>query len=119
MNVTRADLEWAERQGTLASGQAGALWDALQGRVSDRPRFDAAHVAYYFGALIVIGAMGWFMTTAWEQLGGIGLFVIALGYAAAFVLTGRALWDRAHLVVPGGLLFTMAVCMTPLAVYGL
>jgi hypothetical protein len=119
MKVSKADLEWAEHQGILAPEQVGALWNALQARAPDHPRFDAAHVAYYFGALIVIGAMGWFMTTAWEQLGGLGLSAIALAYAAAFVLTGRTLWDREHLIVPGGLLFTMAVCMTPLVVYGL
>jgi len=119
MKITKADLEWAERQGILAPQQVGALWEALQAHSPERPRFDAPHVAYYFGALIVIGAMGWFMTTAWEQLGGFGLFAIALAYAAAFVLTGRTLWDRQHLIVPGGLLYTMAVCMTPLAVYGL
>jgi len=40
-------------------------------------------------------------------------------YAVSFWLAGRTLWDRNRLVIPGGLLFTMAVCMTPLAVYGL
>ena len=119
MRITKSDLEWAERQGVLAPQQAGVLWDALLSHSPERPRFDAPHVAYYFGALIVIGAMGWFMTTAWEQLGGVGLFAIALAYAAAFVLTGRTLWERERLIVPGGLLYTMAVCMTPLAVYGI
>ncbi len=84
-----------------------------------RARFDAAHVAYYFGALLVIGAMGWFMSTAWEALGGGGIFVIAATYAVCFWLAGQTLWDRNGLIIPGGLLFTMAVCMTPLAVYGL
>ena len=82
-------------------------------------RFDFAHVAYYFGALLVIGAMGWFMTTAWEPFGGAGMCAIATGYAIGFWLAGRTLWDRNGLIIPGGLLFTMAVCMTPLAVYGL
>jgi hypothetical protein len=63
--------------------------------------------------------MGWFMTKAWEGLGGAGLFTVALGYAVCFVLAGRALWDRLGLRVPGGLLFTMAVGMTPLATYGI
>ena len=119
MKITKTDLEWAAAQQILTPEQADALWTALDGRSSDRPRFDAAHVAYYFGALIVIGAMGWFMTRAWESVGGFGLFAIALAYATAFVLTGRTLWDRERLIVPGGLLFTMAVCMTPLGVYGL
>src|SRR5207244_2586927 len=68
--------------------------------------------------LIVIGAMGWFMTEAWERFGGGGIFLIAVAYATGFVLAGRVLWKRERLI-PGGLLVTMAVCTTPLAIYGL
>src|SRR5882672_4543506 len=118
MRITRDDLA-AASDGLISGQQADALWVALQGRNTNRARFDAPNVAYYFGALIVIGAMGWFMTKAWEQFGGFELFLIAVAYAAAFVLAGRTLWDRHGLRVPGGLLFTVAVAMTPLAVYGL
>ncbi len=97
--------------------QAEALWGALE-READRPRFDLPNVAYYFGALVVISAMGWFMTEAWERLGGGGILLISLAYAGAFLMAGRALWRREGLRVPGGLLVTLAVCMTPLAVYG-
>jgi hypothetical protein len=119
MKITKGDLEWAASVGVISPQQADELWAALCRRTTGRQRFDAAHVAYYFGALLVIAAMGWFMTTAWESLGGGGLFLIALLYAVFFVLAGRALWDRQGLRVPGGLLYTMAVFMTPLAVYGL
>lgn len=119
MKISRNDLRWALDQGLLESGQDHELWDALQQRTAGQPRFDVAHVAYYFGALLVIGAMGWFMTEAWEGFGGLGLFLIAAAYALAFILTGRTLWDERGLRIPGGLLFTMAVCMTPLAIYGL
>jgi len=119
MNISREDLRWAADKGHLNPGQDEALWRALQSRTADKPRFDAANVAYYAGALIVIGAMGWFMTKAWEGLGGAGIFTVALCYAICFVLAGRMLWDKLGLRVPGGLLFTMAVGMTPLATYGI
>jgi hypothetical protein len=119
MKITNEDLRWAASRGIVSPEQARELWDQLGQRLSSRPRFDAANVAYYLGALIVISAMGWFVTEAWERVGGLGLFAIAAAYAAAFVLAGRTLWDRNSLVTPGGLLFVMAVCMTPLAVYGL
>lgn len=119
MNISREDLRWAAEKGVLNPGQDEALWKALGERGADKPKFEAAHVAYYAGALIVIGAMGWFMTTAWEPLGGLGLTAIALIYAVGFVLAGRWLWDRLGQRVAGGLLFTMAVGMTPLATYGL
>ncbi len=91
----------------------------LEAHYKERPRFDLPHVAYYFGALIVISAMGWFMTEAWEKFGGGGIFIISTVYALCFVLAGRMLWHQQGLKIPGGLLFTMAVGMTPLAIYGL
>lgn len=118
MKITREDLRWAADQGHLSPGQDTALWTALETRTAARPRFDAPNVAYYAGALLVLGSMGWFMTLAWESLPGIALTFIAATYAAVFVFSGRWVWDRLALRVPGGLLFTMAVGMTPLATYG-
>lgn len=103
----------------LQPGQDEALWQHLAKAGENRPRFDLANVAYYGGALIVIGAMGWFMGRAWEAFGGAGIFAIATTYAVAFSIAGRWLWDQLSLRVPGGLLFTMAVSMTPLATYGI
>jgi hypothetical protein len=119
MKVYKDDFRWAVEQGLITLEQAEALWEALSNRESDRPRFDFANVAYYLGALIVISAMGWFMNLTWESFGGGGIFLVASLYALCFILAGRTLWFRQNLKVPGGLLFTIAVCMTPLALYGL
>ena len=119
MRIAKKDLEWAASRGVIDDAQAEALWRALTERSADRPKFDLIHVAYYFGALLVIGAMGWFMGTAWEAFGGGGIFLISAAYAAAFLVIGSMVWQHGGLRVPGGLLITMAVCMTPLAIYGL
>ncbi|HET8578837.1 MAG TPA: DUF2157 domain-containing protein [Methylomirabilota bacterium] len=119
MNVSRRDLEWAASQGIITPHDADTLWSALESRVGGRSRFDLAHVAYYFGAMVVISAMAWFMTQAWERFGGGGILLISLVYATCFALAGRTLYFVQNLRVPGGLLFTVAVWMTPLAVYGL
>lgn len=133
MEISRADLEQAVSRGLLTRHQADELWTELERRAAARasapsapaaaarvrPRFDFVHVAYYFGALIVIGAMGWFMNVGWEKLGGGGIFAISCAYGASFVAAGRTLWRKEDLRTPGGLLVTMAVGMTPLAVYGL
>ena len=95
------------------------MWAGLQMRKSDKPQFDMPHMLYYFGAMIVISAMAWFMTEAWELFGGGGILVISSLYAICFVLAGNNLWFEKKQRVPGGLLHTMAVCMTPLAIYGL
>jgi hypothetical protein len=119
VKISEEDLNWAADQGLISQEQANQLWGAFSSRESTSSPFDLAHVAYYFGALVVISAMGWFMTLGWERFGGGGIFLISCVYALLFALTGRTLWYKENLVVPGGLLFTLAVWMTPLAVYGL
>ena len=118
MKIVRKDLGLAVAKGIITESQADAVWQTLEVPSAVRPQFDGAHVAYYFGALIVISAMGWFMTLAWEKFGGGGICAISAIYALAFSLAGRTLW-RQQLKVPGGLLVTMAVWMTPLGIYGL
>jgi hypothetical protein len=112
------DLEAAVGADILTEPQAQRLWDALAARASTRPRFDAAHVAYYGGAVIVLAAMGWLLTEAWDALNGFAVALIAAAYGAAFWRAGESLW-RKGLTTPGGLLFTIAVWMTPLAIHGL
>jgi hypothetical protein len=121
VKLSKDDLGWAASQGVITPEQAEKLWTALETREAAGPgaRFDLAHVAYYFGALIVISAMGYFLGQAWDAYGGQGIFGLAVTYAFVFILAGRTLYFRRKLRTPGGLLFTMAVCMTPIAVYGL
>jgi len=118
MNITQDDLRAAAAQHGLSDPQADALWETLAKRPGTTQPFDAAHVAYYFGAFVVISAMAWFVTDAWDSLSGVGIGVIALLYAFVFAIAGEQAWSRYQLRVPGGLLFTLAVWMTPLVIYG-
>src|SRR3954471_16257019 len=81
--------------------------------------FDLAHVLWYAGALIVMGAMGLFSTLAFNQMGAGALIATALVDAAAFAAGGHYLWVAKGLRTPGGLLVTVAVAMAPLAIFGL
>lgn len=72
---------------------------------------------YYLGALIVIAAMSWLMNTAWDLFHGFGIFTIAVVYAISFC--GMARYFRDKSVVLSGLFVVLAVCMTPLGVFGL
>ncbi len=119
MRIEEDDLEWAVSKGVIGRLQADALWQALSERAIARPHFGLIVVLYYFGALLVIGAMSWFMTSAWESFGGGGILLISAIYAAIFFGVGAMLFDREGLRIPGGLLVTIGVCMTPLAIYGL
>lgn len=119
MKITRADLERAVSAGVLQPGQDELLWRSLEQQQAGRPRFDAANVIYYAGALVILGAMGWYLTNAWDGLAGWQFTLVAVAYAVVFILAGRYVWDELGLRVPGGLLFTVAVGMTPLALYGI
>src|SRR5881394_1118484 len=112
MQIERDDLDAAVKKQILAVEQAAALWRFLDERSPSRARFTGLNVAYYFGALVVIAAMGWLMTLGFQALGPWAVFGIATGYALAFVAAGMRLWPE--MAIPGGLLYTMAVCMTPL-----
>lgn len=117
LNITKADLDWASSQGVITSKQSDDVWNALQSRVSaNKPQFDFANLAWYFGALLVLVAMGWFMVELVDKFGAGGLLATSIAYTAGFVGFGSKLWFRDGLKVPGGLLFTLAVGMTPLTV---
>jgi hypothetical protein len=118
MKITREDLRSAATAVSLTGEQEEALWQALTRQGQGQQRFDLAHVAYYFGACVMLGAMGRFLTEAWDFLGGAGISTIALIYAVVFIVAGQLAWNRS-LRVAGGLLFTLAVWMTPLVVYGI
>ncbi len=120
VKVSHAKFHESARLSGITSEQADALWSNLQPKAAEfqAPKFDAENVAYYFGALIIIGAMGWFMSNAWDYLDGFGLAVVAIAYATLFYLIGSRFWNTPLRRVPGGLLLTVAVCMTPLAIYG-
>jgi hypothetical protein len=119
MEISRKDLERLAVDGVISGEQADRIWITLESRNPPQARFEVAHVAYYFGALLVIGAMGWFMTRAIEELGGLAIFSVATVYAIVFIVMGALLWKRPALRIPGGLLYTIAVSMVPLMVYGL
>ena len=124
MHFTDQDLRAAVSAGALDANRLNPLLDFLNGRAADSPvapapRFDLAHLLWYAGALIVMGAMGLFSTLAFSAMGGYALAATALAYAVVFTAAGHYLWHHKNLRVPGGLLIAIAVSMAPLAVYGI
>jgi hypothetical protein len=92
MRLDENDLKRAAAATGLSAEQAQALWKQLQERSETEAHFEPAHVAYYLGALLVIGAMGWFMTNGWDSFSGVELFAIAAGYAVVFLAAAQVLW---------------------------
>ncbi|KAF1052347.1 MAG: hypothetical protein GAK43_01972 [Stenotrophomonas maltophilia] len=118
MSITCQDLARAVAAGILQPGQDQRLLAFLETQNPERPSFQLAHVAYYFGAVLIIAAMGWLLTEAWMNIGDIALLLIAVVYMGLFTLTGLNLWKR-NLQIPGGLLGAVAVSLTPLLVFAL
>lgn len=130
MQITKEALIAAVKSGLITEDQSIKLWDYLVQRDQlnpkevvldqdyERPRFSLGHVLYYLGGLIVIGAMSWFMVSAWELLGGVGIALLTALFAGSFFLVGKNLWAQAEYKIPGGVLVAAAVSMTPLIVYG-
>jgi len=121
---SESDLRAASAAGVLDAAQLARLFAFLGQRAAlapaaTGPRFDVAHLLWYAGALIVIGAMGLFSTLAFSQMGGQALAVTAFVYAGLFWAGGHYLWHTKKLHTPGGLLIAIAVSMAPLAVYGI
>jgi hypothetical protein len=103
----------------LSKEQLEDFWLGIEKRENDSDSTPFAKYLFYFGALIIISAMTWFINLAWELLGGGGLFIIGSLYALAFMGMGALTWNKRGLRIPAGLFITIAVCMVPLTVYGL
>lgn len=119
MQTTKDAFDRAAAETGIAPEQAAALWTRLEQSGAAGPSFNSLNIAYYFGGLVIIGAMTFFFGLAWESVGGLGIFLLALAYGLVFGWLGYYLFLKRTLYVAGGLLTTVAVCMTPLAVYGL
>src|SRR5258708_92690 len=118
MNIRKEELLAAAGQTGITNLQAEKLWNTLLEKSENKSTFDLPNVLYYLGAMIVLSALGWFMGTGWEKFGGAGMMAISLAYALLFIVVGNFLWNREKFKTGGGIFITLAVSMTPLAIYG-
>ena len=63
-----------------------------------------AHILYYLGGLIAIGAMTLFMNRGWELFGGWGIFAISLAYALVGLFFLAYFMKKPGLSIPAGIL---------------
>jgi hypothetical protein len=113
------ELRAARDAGVIDARTLDSLSEFLTARAQpepDRPRFNGVNVLWYLGALIVLGSMGLFSTTAFGLWGLRSLIATAVIYGAAFLAAGAFLWRR-DLRTPGGLLIACAVGMAPLFIF--
>ncbi|PWB31278.1 DUF2157 domain-containing protein [Pseudomonas sp. SDI] len=112
------DLARAVEAGVLNPGQDQALLAFLKRQPAQQASFQLAHVAFYFGALLIMAAMGWLLSEAWMRVGDTALLLIALLYIGALTLGGLLLQRRGQFI-PAGVLGAVAVSIVPLAVFAI
>ncbi|MDR0478950.1 MAG: DUF2157 domain-containing protein [Burkholderiaceae bacterium] len=127
MQLTPSWLAAAVQRGIISDQQAKLLWAFTQEQAGsgadlqtppDAPAFRPAHILYYLGGLVAIGAMTLFMNLGWERFGHVGLLTITVVYAL-FGL-GVTEWLLRHkLRIPAGLTAAFTLVLVPLAVYAL
>ena len=76
------DLARAVDAGLLSAEQEQALLRFLSEQPAQRPGFQLAHVAFYLGALLIMGAMGWLLSEAWMRIGDTALLAVCLLYTS-------------------------------------
>lgn len=124
---SHTDLRAALDAGVIDASTYERLANFLNGRErapgvepsGPAPRFDIVNVLWYMGALIVMGAMSLFSTTAFGLWGPRALMATSIAYGLVFLLAGGYLWRSRGLRTPGGLLVTCAVSMAPLAIFAI
>lgn len=121
---TVTDLRRAAAEGVITSGNAAALLAWASGAhapddAAARPDLERgkglnwASVAYYSGAMLMIGACAWFLGDKWKALGSSGILATTIVYAAVAGTLGIRLRRKGFLTA-GGLLVTVAVSLVPL-----
>lgn len=113
-----SDLTRAVDAGVLDAAQKQALLAFLERQPPRQVSFQLAHVAFYLGALLIMGAMGWLLSEAWMRIGDGALLGIALLYILLLTMGGLAM-HRHGQIIPGGVLAAVAVSIVPLAVFAL
>lgn len=116
--IEARDLARAVDAGILQPGQDQALLAFLRQQPEQRATFQLAHIAFYFGALLIMGAMGWLLTEAWMSVGDLALLAGAALYIIALTALALGLQAR-HQPIAAGVLAAVAVSIVPLAVFAI
>jgi len=116
MKVLRPDLDSAVKNEIITSEQAGKLWSHFESLRPDESKFQGLHVLYYFGVVLILASMTWFLSTAWND--GMATMLISGSFALAYLIAGRQLSNKDQFKIAGGLLITAGIALTPVFIYG-
>lgn len=116
------DLSAAKDTGILSEDQYLKLIEFLNSRklqsVGTNKKFTLENFLYYFGTLLIMVAMGWYLHIVWDKFGSAGVLILSVCYAVIFSVVANILWKKGKQTA-GGLLYTCVVAFVPLAVWAL
>lgn len=120
LRISLEDLDQAQALNLIDPTKRGEL-EVFLLEASKKRSGDSRLVsfAYYLGAMMVISALTWFVVDAWDSMSGMGLALVALVYGLGFGFFGCRFYRKDETRILGGLLVTIAVCLTPMLVYGI
>ena len=119
ISLSQSRLQEAVNAGVLDADRAGALWTWLTADEAghEAPRFKMAHLLYYFGGLIAIGAVSIFITVAWDAFGAWPLLVLGLGVIMlSYALTRRFL-EVNRQPIAAGTMAALLIAAVPMVVF--
>ena len=125
MNFSEKDLILAQQKGIINAETFEELiklfnennnQENFSETTKTKKKFTLENFLYYFGAILIICTMGWYLGNIWDSFGHGGLLVLCILYFLLFTVIGNFLWKK-NKTTPGGLLYTCAVSVVPLAVW--
>jgi hypothetical protein len=118
MDIHRSWFDDAVARGLISADQSKALLAFFDEKSAHMPSFKAAHILYYLGGAIAMGAMSWFVTLVWDAWSGWPMLLLAVSFGVlGLSLTERFLKQGQRL--PAGVLATFTLALVPLIVYNL
>lgn len=119
-------LNQAYQQGIISHAQLIAILELAEEKPlldkslvnQQHPQFMMAHLLYYFGGLLAIGAMTLFMTLGFDQYGSTAVMAICICYAIAGSGLARYFYQK-NLLIPYSLVLGFILCLVPLFVFAL
>ncbi|CAN5128682.1 hypothetical protein BH11CYA1_BH11CYA1_06650 [soil metagenome] len=119
VSIGKSDLVAAAQKGAMATQDVDSLWSMLQQSAkAQQPKgsFDIAQLLYYAGGVLVMMAMGWFLSLANDSFGMGAVVVLSAAYTAVFAGLGYKLRFQNGQRLAGAVLFLLAVLMVPFTV---
>ncbi|MDR2760075.1 MAG: hypothetical protein LBB78_11930 [Spirochaetaceae bacterium] len=117
MKYTDEQLNSAVKNNIFTDEQVKSFREYIQG--SNNQATKLQKVLYYGGGLIIISAMTWLMKKNWDIFGPAAITFFSAIYFVAFLFSGYIVFFKKKLEIPGGLLLSIPIAVTPLFVFSL